>query len=105
MPAFNGLYKDHRLYVNFFKPVLTLRSKTCVDARAKEVYDEAQTPCRRVLASAYVSDQSKAKLTMLYEQLDPVTLKENVDRCQRGIWEKRRVRFLHEATTPPKYDS
>ncbi len=39
---------------------------------------------------------------MLYEQLDPVTLKENVDRCQREIWEKRRVRFLNEATTPRK---
>ena len=59
-------------------------------------------PGRGVLASQYVSDQSKAKLTMLYEQLDPVTLKENVDRCQREIWEKRRVRFLNEATTPPK---
>jgi hypothetical protein len=34
--------------------------------------------------------------------LDPVTLKEKVDRCQREIWEKRRVRFLHDATTPPK---
>ena len=102
VPALNGLYKDYRLYVNFFQPVLKLQSKTRVDARVRKVYDEAQTPYRRVLASACASDQSKAKLTMLYEQLDPVTLKENVDRCQREIWEKRRVRFLYEATTPPK---
>ena len=102
VPALNGLYRDYRLYVNFFQPVLKLQSKTRVDARVRKVYDEAQTPYRRVLASASVSDQSKAKLTMLYEQIDPVTLKEKVDRCQREIWETRRVRSLHEATTPPK---
>ena len=28
MPALNGLYKDYRLYVNFFQPVLKLQSKT-----------------------------------------------------------------------------
>jgi hypothetical protein len=104
MPALNGLYTDYRLNVNFFQPVLKLQSKTRFEARVGEEYDEAQTPYRRVLACASVSGQSKAKLTGLYGQLDPVTLKGRVGRCQREIWEKRRARFLREATTPPKYD-
>ena len=102
--ALQGLYKDYRLCVNFFQPEFELRSKARVDARAKEVCDEAQTPYRRALPSQYVSAQSKAKLTMLHEQLDPFTLKENVDRCQREIWEKRRVRLFAEATTRAKYE-
>ncbi|MDP3046688.1 MAG: transposase, partial [Chloroflexota bacterium] len=71
VPALNGLYKDYRLYVNFFQPVLKLQSKTRVDARVRKVYDEAQSPYRRVLASACASDQSKAKLTMLYSTTGP----------------------------------
>jgi succinate dehydrogenase/fumarate reductase flavoprotein subunit len=105
VPALNGLYKDYRLYGNFFQPVLKLQSKTRVDARVRKVYGEAQTPYWRVFASASVSDQGKANLTTLYEQLDPVTLKEKVDRCQREIQEKSRVRFLAEAATPAKQDT
>jgi hypothetical protein len=56
-----GLYLDYRLYVCSFQPVLWLQRKTRVDVRTRNVYDEAQTRYRSVLAPADVSDQSTAK--------------------------------------------
>jgi hypothetical protein len=98
----NALYLVLHLYTNFFQPVLKLKEKIRVDGKVKKVYDEAQTPYQRTLASPRVSQENKDRLTQLYSTLDPVALREDLDRRLRDLWENYRVRSLHEATIPPK---
>ena len=95
---FHALYRDLRLYTNFFQPVIKLKEKTRVDGKVKKVYDEAQTPYRRVLASPDVRPEDKDRLTKLYETLDPVALQKAIDQRAHDLWEKCRVRFLDDAT-------
>jgi hypothetical protein len=108
----NALYHEHRLYTNFFQPVLAeaapvsgkLKEKVRVDGKVKKVYDEAQTPYQRVLASPHVSREDKKRLTQLYGTLDPVALRRSIDRRLDDLWENYRVRSSNEATNTPKLD-
>jgi len=90
--ALNDLYKDVRLYVNFFQPVMKLIGKTRVDGKVKKVYDKAQTPYQRVLASPDVSQESKDRLTALYQTLDPVALHTKIKTQLERIWKLYPVR-------------
>ncbi|MDO9066796.1 MAG: transposase family protein, partial [Chloroflexota bacterium] len=105
VPALNALWERYRLFTNFYQPVMKLTSKTRIDGHLKKAYDEAATPYQRVLASPEVLPENKATLTALYATLDPVALRLQIEKLQRHVWENRRVRFLNDATTPPKYDS
>ena len=103
----NDLYKDIRLYVNFFQPVMKLVSKTRVDGKVKKVYDTAQTPYQRVLASADVSQDRKDALQTLYKTLNPVALYNRIQEQLRHIWEVHSipdamVRKPREATNASK---
>lgn len=80
------IYADLRLYVNFFQPVLKLIGKEQVDGKTAKRYDRATTPFRRVLASAQVSIEVKARLTGLYFQLNPVTLRNSIDQNVARLW-------------------
>ena len=88
----NDLYRIVRLYVNFFQPVMKLKEKTRVDGKVKKVYDVAQTPYQRVLASPSVSQADKEKLTQLYLTLNPVTLYATIQKQLRHIWEVHALR-------------
>jgi hypothetical protein len=83
---------------------LKLQEKVRVDGKVKKVYDEAQTPYQRTLASPHVSPADKKRLTQLYGMLDPVALRQSIDRRLRDLGENYRVRFLDEATNTPKLD-
>jgi len=80
------IYADLRLYVNFFQPVLKLIGKEQVDGKTVKRYDRAATPFRRVLASKEVSIEVKARLTALYFQLNPMTLRNEIDQNVAGLW-------------------
>lgn len=74
-----SIYTDLSLYFNFFQPVLKLISKEIVEGRTIKRYDTAATPYQRVLASKLIPFDVKAKLTNLYVQLNPVTLRHSID--------------------------
>ena len=74
-----AIYADLRLYINFFQPVLKLIAKERVDGKTIRTYDPAKTPYRRVLALDALPLEIKARLTALYVQLNPVTLRANID--------------------------
>lgn len=80
------IYDDLRLYMNFFQPVLKLIGKIHVDGKTIKRYDQASTPFRRVLASDQVSLEVKARLTYQYLQLNPVHLREVIDRKVAILW-------------------
>ena len=81
-----AIYQDLRLLVNFFQPVLKLVGKEQVDGKTIKRYDQAATPFRRILASKEVTIEVKARLTALYFQLNPVTLRNQIDLNVARLW-------------------
>ena len=81
-----SIYDDLRLYVNFFQPVLKLTGKERIEGKIVKHYDQAATPFRRVLASAYVSVEVKARLLNLYLTLNPVALRNSIDQKVAILW-------------------
>jgi hypothetical protein len=55
----------------------------------RRIYDEAQTPMARVLASAEVSEATKERLRLEKGRLNPFALKLEVDRGLKAIAEMR----------------
>ena len=78
----NELYRNLRLYTNFFQPVMKLRSKERDGARVRKKYDLAQTPYRRALASTKIEKRKKERLKGVYENLNPAHLKREITRLQ-----------------------
>ena len=81
-----AIYADLRLYINFFQPVLKLIAKERVDGKIIRTYDPAKTPYRRVLALDALPLASKARLTAQFVQLNPVTLRANIDAKVARLW-------------------
>jgi len=79
------LYRELRLYVNFFQPSLKLLSKHREGAHVARKYEQAQTPYQRVLMSD-VDTKAKRKLTRQYKTLDAVTLLEDIQTLQKELW-------------------
>jgi hypothetical protein len=82
----NSIYADLRLYANFFQPVLKLVSKQHVDKKLLKRYDQAATPFQRVLATKDIPFETKARLTNLYVQLNPVHLRTTIDAKVAKLW-------------------
>ena len=82
----SALYSQLRLYVNFFQPSMKLISKIRNGGRVIKKYDQAQTPCQRILASEKVSSIAKKKLNDKYQELDPVHLLEKITNLQDQLW-------------------
>ena len=81
-----SIYADLRLYANFFQPVLKLISKEHVDKKLIKRYDTAATPYQRVLAAKDIPFETKARLTNLYVQLNPVQLRITIDEKVAKLW-------------------
>jgi hypothetical protein len=82
----DSIYADLRLYANFFQPVLKLVSKEHVDKKLLKRYDQAATPFQRVLAAKDIPFETKARLTNLYVQLNPVQLRNTIDAKVDKLW-------------------
>jgi hypothetical protein len=94
--ALNDVYKDLRLYVNFFQPMMKLKEKTRVDGKVKKVYDTAQTPYQRILASPDVSEEAKQKLREIYPTLNPVKLLDTIEKQLERLWHVHAMRSRPE---------
>jgi len=81
-----SIYDNLRFYSNFFQPVLKLTSKEQVDKKFIKRYDTAATPYQRILNSMDISFETKARLTNLYVQLNPVQLRTIIDKKVAKLW-------------------
>ncbi len=81
-----AIYEQLRFYSNFFQPVLKLTSKERVGNKMIRRYDVAATPYQRVLQSEQVPMPVKANLINLYLQLNPVTLRKEIDCLVGKLW-------------------
>lgn len=78
----NALYRnEYRLFMNFFRPVMKIKSKEKVNnSLCKKKYDTAQSPYQRLIGCDQLSQERKGELTKLYLSLNPVQLKQEINR-------------------------
>ena len=81
------LYELLHFYVNFFLPVMKLKEKVRKGSKVKRLYDKPQTPYARVLASPHVSRKVKTQLRAVYQHLDLVNLKQQIDHLLDQLWD------------------
>lgn len=84
--ALDDVYILLRLYVNFFQPVRKLTGKSWQGARVRKVYDTAQTPYQRLLASKVLTEDKQAELANIYAALNPAGLLRQVRQAVEHLW-------------------
>jgi len=75
------------LYYNLFQPVLHLCEKQVVDQKVVRKWDAAKTPYERLLASSILSAEQQTRLQQLYEQTNPLQLRNALYRQLEAIWQ------------------
>ena len=78
--------------LNYFHASLKLDRKERQGGRVRRVYGEPKTPLARVLASAQVTEPTKARLRQQKARLNPFALKQAVARSLKAIQAIRRLR-------------
>jgi site-specific recombinase XerD len=73
------VYQVLRLVVNCFQPSLKLQAHLSQGDRMRRVFDVAQTPLQRLLASGVLSEDRQRGLRERVQQIDPLTLSERLD--------------------------
>lgn len=73
------VYRALRLVVNYVQPSFKLQAIVPRGDRGHRVYDLAQTPLQRLLASGVLPEERKRELKAWVEQLDPLVLSEQLD--------------------------
>ncbi|MEO1840087.1 MAG: transposase [Pseudomonadota bacterium] len=96
------LYRELRLYVNFFQPSLKLLDKHRNGAHVVRHYEPAQTPYQRVLGSA-LDPAIKCKLERQYRVLDAVKLLSTIHGLQRELQEQAVGEFQTKLETVDEY--
>jgi len=79
----NSLYENEwRLYLNFFQPTLKLKKKVknLQTGKCQKTYYKAQTPYQRLMKSRHISKAQKLLLKSIYNELDPIRLRHEIDR-------------------------
>ena len=89
-PAFQHLQEVHRLaglLHNFFLPTMKIQHKSRHGARVRKVYDTARTPYQRLLALNVLSQEQTDNLQRLYRSLNPVSLRNRLDKALEALWD------------------
>jgi len=76
----NEMYDKLEIYLNHFVPSRKCVEKIRVGARYKRKYSKAMTAYRRVLAHKDASQKTKDKLIAEHELLNPLLLKQEIDK-------------------------
>jgi hypothetical protein len=85
--AMNALYEQMWLYYNLFQPVLHLAEKRVEPKGIQRIWDTAQTPYQRLLVSGKLSAEQQARLQALYEQTNPLRLRDDIYRGLAALWD------------------
>ena len=85
--CFARFYAALRLYVNFFQPSFKLLDKQRVGARVKKRYLRPATPCDRLLMSPEIGEDTRERLRVIRDRLDPIALLERIRTEQRVLAE------------------
>ena len=81
------LYPLVRLHANFFQPICKLVHRERDGAKVHKQYDQAQTPYQRLLARRTLSNAQRKRLALLYQALNPLQLRTQIDDALRTLWQ------------------
>jgi hypothetical protein len=87
LETMNRIYDILHLYVNFFQPAMKLCSKTRHGSKVHRVYDTAQTPYRRLLASGMLAEHKRQELAAIHAGLNPFLLRQHLDDNLKHLWD------------------
>ncbi len=81
VPLMNELYgQEWSQFTNHFKPTFKLLKREKKDGKTKRIYEkQPQTPYQRLLASADIPEETKARLRAKHKRLDPFALKKSIE--------------------------
>ena len=85
--AGNALYERMWLYYNLFQPVMHLSEKIVEGDKVRRKWDQAQTPYQRLLATGVLSPQQQERLQLLYEQTNPLLLRQEIYTALAVLWD------------------
>jgi hypothetical protein len=85
--AGNALYERMWLYYNLFQPVMHLSEKIVEGDKVRRKWDEAKTPYQRLLATGVLSQEQQERLNTLYEQTNPLLLREEIYTGLAALWD------------------
>jgi hypothetical protein len=85
--AGNALYERMWLYYNLFQPVMHLHEKKVDGDKVRRKWDQAQTPYQRLVATGVLSQEQQARLQALYEQTNPLKLRDEIYAGLNALWE------------------
>lgn len=87
----NEIYKDYwNPLHNFFLPTFKLKEKFRVGSRIVKKYDRPQTPYMRLINSPHLTPEQKGKLMERKKQLNPFTLKAEMESKLKIFFEEFR---------------
>lgn len=90
VPLINEMYAILGTFLNHFVPSRKCLSKIRIGAKYKRTYDRAQTPYQRVLTHPAIADGIKEGLKLRHEKLNPLLLKQQVDKLTMQIFKIQR---------------
>jgi hypothetical protein len=99
--AITRLYAASRLFVNFFQPSFKLAEKHRDGAKVTKRYHPPQTPCERLLQADSTPEETKAKLSEVAAELDPLKLLEEIRAVQAYLAALADGEVLPTATSEP----
>jgi len=83
----NDLYSNEwSFYQNHFCPTMKLVEKKKINSRYYKRYDIPKTPYQRVIESAFIDEETKAKLIAQHQTLNPFALKRAIERKLKNIF-------------------
>lgn len=86
--AGNALYTQMRVYYNLFQPVMHLTAKIVEGHTVRRKWDQAQTPYQRLVATGVLSPEQQAEWQTLYEQTNPLRLREEIYAGLAVLWDE-----------------
>jgi hypothetical protein len=83
---------------NFFIPKMKLLHKERIGSKIKKHYDEAKTPYQRIIECSKVSDEVKEMLTLRKQNINPFSLRQQLDLSLKTFFsELRKVKQMEDA--------
>lgn len=95
----NEIYRAYwNPLLNFFTPVLKLKSKQRIGGYVKKIYDEPKSPYKRLLENTYVPEKEKSQLKDAFTLKNPIYLKKQLDEklkeFNKRVEEYKRIKKL-----------
>jgi hypothetical protein len=86
------IYPLSRLYYNFFQVNMKLIRKERIGSQVIKRHDLPKTPFQRLLESPAISPEQKNRLRQIYQELNVVKLKAEIDRLRNRLWRLQKTK-------------